>query len=230
MKQLGVLGGMGPAASAEFYRRLIAATPAACDQEHIPTVIWSNPTVPDRSTSILNGDDAPWDSLQQGILGLKAAGCDHIVIPCNTAHFWYDRLATLGVAITHIVDSVAQELQSQSLDNATIGILGTPATMKLNLYSHRLEQQGWKCIVPSEDQMLELVQPAIAQIKAGKTQCAFFMFDIVIKSLRDQGAQAVVLGCTEIPLVVQQPKLHGIPIINSIDSLVKSVVRQFDKI
>ena len=112
MKRLGILGGMGPAATAEFYRRLVEQTNANCDQEHIPVIIWGDPTVPDRSTSLMNRDDLPWEKLKQGILGLKNAGCEHIVIPCNTAHFWYDRMNKLGVPITHIVDSVAKELNS----------------------------------------------------------------------------------------------------------------------
>ena len=74
MKRLGILGGMGPAASAEFVNRLIAQTPATCDQEHIPFVLWSDPTVPDRSTSLINRDDRPWEKLRAGIEGLKNAG------------------------------------------------------------------------------------------------------------------------------------------------------------
>jgi aspartate racemase len=227
MTRLGILGGMGPAAGAEFYQRLIAQTPADCDQQHIPVVLWGDPTIPDRSTSLLAGDDAPWPLLRRGILGLKAAGCDHVVIPCNTAHFWYDRMATLGVPITHIVDSVAQELAAQGVEHCQIGVLGTPATMRLGLYNSRLDSLGWSCIVPSEQQMTDLVQPAIAQIKSGQTASAHDMFETVIESLIDRGARAVVLGCTEIPLVVRETKLLGIPLINSIDSLAKSAVKKF---
>jgi aspartate racemase len=227
MTRLGILGGMGPAAGAEFYQRLIAQTPADCDQQHIPVVLWGDPTVPDRSTSLLAGNDAPWPSLCRGILGLKAAGCDHVVIPCNTAHFWYDRMAALGVPITHIVDSVAEELVAQGIKNCQIGVLGTPATMRLGLYNSRLDSLGWSCIVPSEQQMTDLVQPAIAQIKANQLESAHSMFMMVIASLIDRGAKAVVLGCTEIPLVVRETEFLGIPLINSIDSLVKSAVKKF---
>ena len=75
MKRLGILGGMGPAASAEFVNRLIQQTPATCDQEHIPFVLWNDPTVPDRSTSLINRDDLPWEKLKRGIQGLKNADC-----------------------------------------------------------------------------------------------------------------------------------------------------------
>ena len=95
IKKLGILGGMGPAASNEFVTRLVAKTPATKDQDHIPFVLWSDSTVPDRSTSMLNGDDRPLPYLLAGIQGLKTAGCTTIVIPCNTAHFWFSHLVNM---------------------------------------------------------------------------------------------------------------------------------------
>jgi aspartate racemase len=224
MKRLGILGGMGPAASAEFVNRLIQQTPAACDQEHIPFVLWNDPTVPDRSTSLINRDDLPWEKLKAGILGLKNAGCDHIVIPCNTAHFWYDRMADLGVPITHIVDSVAMELKSQGIHNGTIGVIGTKATMSLGLYQHHLGKLGWNCITPSSSDMDDLVQPAIELIKANKMAVAHEYLMSTIDQLIPWGVQAVILGCTEIPLAIKETHYKNIPLINSIDSLVKAVL------
>jgi aspartate racemase len=227
MKRLGVLGGMGPAASAEFVKRLIQQTPATCDQEHIPFVLWSNPQVPDRSTSMRNGDDRPLPFLVEGVKGLKAAGCDLIVIPCNTAHFWFHKFSKINVRIVHIVDSVAVSLQDVGVTNATIGVMGTQATVELGLYQYQLNRQGWNCIVPSKEEMDTLVQPAIDLIKAGDLSQAHNMFMIVIDSLIARGAQAVVLGCTEIPLAVTQHRRDGIPLINSIDSLVKVAIKEF---
>lgn len=224
MKKLGVLGGMGPAAGAEFLVRLINQTPAKKDQEHIPAVLWSDPTVPDRSTSLLNGDDLPWPKLREGILGLRTAGCDHIVIPCNTAHFWYDRLQELGVPITHIVDSVADQLRASGVVNTTIGIMGTKATISQGLYQNRLSAQGWNCITPTSSEMNELVQPAIDLIKSGKMLLAEGMLNQVMGTLNDQGANAIVLGCTELPLAIRRTSFKNRPIVNSIDSLVKAVL------
>jgi len=228
MKRLGVLGGMGPAASAEFLVRLTEQTPATCDQEHIPVILWSDPTVPDRSTSLLNKDDLPWEKLKRGIQGLKNGDCDHIVIPCNTAHFWYDRLTALGVPITHIVDSVADELRAQNI-TGTIGVMGTRATMQLGLYNNHLSKLGWTCITPTSKEMEDYVQPGIDLIKANKPILAHGMLMTVVKSLIEKGAQAVVLGCTEIPLVVREKQYQEIPLINSIDSLVKSAIIEFKK-
>jgi aspartate racemase len=228
MKKLGVLGGMGPAATAEFYKRLVEQTPASCDQEHIPVVIWGDPTVPDRSTSLINRDDLPWEKLKQGILGLKDAGCDHIVIPCNTAHFWYDRMSQFGVPITHIVDSVATELKSLNIHHGTIGILGTKATMSLGLYQHYLGGKGWRCVTPNTHEMDTLVQPAIDLIKVNNIEDAHDLLIIVIERLIKWGVNAVVLGCTELPLAVKETHYKNIPLVNSIDSLAKAAIKEFN--
>ena len=229
MKRLGILGGMGPAASAEFVNRLIQQTPATCDQEHIPFVLWNDPTVPDRSTSLVNRDDLPWEKLKAGVISLKSAGCDHIVIPCNTAHFWFDRLNQLGVPITHIVGSVAEELRASKIYSGTIGIIGTKATMSLGLYQNCLGKLGWSCITPGTYEMDNIVQPAIDLIKAGNIDEAHDMLLKVVDQLIPWGVDAVVLGCTEIPLAIRETHHRNIPLINSIDSLVKAVINKYTK-
>jgi aspartate racemase len=228
MKKLGVLGGMGPAASAEFIVRLIQQTPASKDQDHIPFVLWNNPQIPDRSTSMRNGDDNPLPHLVEGIKALKHSGCDLIVIPCNTAHFWYHELSRLNVKIIHIVDSVADALSEIDVTNTTIGVMGTQATVEFGLYQYMLNKSGWNCITPTKEEMDTLVQPAIDLIKSGNISQAQLMLMTVINSLIDRGAKAVVLGCTEIPLAIKQTEENGIPIINSIDSLVKLAIRNFN--
>jgi aspartate racemase len=229
MKRLGILGGMGPAASAEFYRRLTDLTPANNDQEHIPCVIWSDPTVPDRSTSLINRDDLPWKKLKAGVIGLKNAGCDQIVIPCNTAHFWYDRLIQLDVPIIHIIDSVADELKSQGVNGGTIGIIGTVSTMRFGLYQHHLSKLGYSCVTPRAHDMDNLVQPAIDYIKANRLSEAHDLLMQVIDNLQSWNVNAIVLGCTEIPLAIKDSQSRGKPLVNSIDSLVKSVIKQYNQ-
>ena len=232
MKKLGILGGMGPAASAEFVNRLIAQTSASCDQEHIPFVLWSDPRVPDRSTSLRNKDDLPLSWLLDGIRGLKSAGCNCIVIPCNTAHFWFDEMkkqASWNSKIIHIVDSVVDALQDVNVTNSTIGIIGTQATIELGLYQYKLNKLGWNCITPTKEEMDTLVQPAINLIKANNNEAAQPLIMTVVNRLIDSGAKAVVFGCTELPLAVKQTEEKGIPLINSIDSLVKSALIEYNK-
>jgi len=229
MQRLGILGGMGPAASAEFVTRLIAQTPATHDQQHIPFVLWNEPRIPDRSQAMQDGNNAPLLWLLQGIQALKTVGCDHVVIPCNSAHYWYDDMTKMGVPITHIVDSIADQLRELQLANTTIGIMGTQGTINNGIYQYRLEQQGWRCLVPDRAEMDFFVQPAIDFIKAGKIGESQVLLMQVIHSLIDRGAQAVVLGCTELPLSIGIASEQGVPIVNSIDSLVQAVIKNQHK-
>src|SRR5580693_7157836 len=123
-KILGVLGGMGPLASAQFMLRLTLLTPASRDQEHVPAVLWSDPRVPDRTAGKLGGgaDPLPW--LLRGVRGLRAAGCGAIAIPCNTAHGWFDEMAAEGLPILHIVDAAAVALR-QVAPEGVVGVMGT---------------------------------------------------------------------------------------------------------
>ena len=228
MKRLGILGGMGPAASAEYITRLIQQTPATCDQEHIPFVLWNNPQIPDRSTSMRAGDSKPLRYLIEGILALRYSQCDLIVIPCNTAHFWFDELIKHDVPIIHIVDSVANALRGVNV-TGTVGVMGTQGTIEFGLYQNHLGKLGWDCIVPTTEEMDTLVQPAIDLIKSGQLDQAHDMFMLVVDSLIARGAQAVVLGCTEIPLAVREESKNGTPLINSIDSLVKVAINEFNR-
>jgi len=133
----------------------------------------------------------------------------------------------MGIRIIHIVDSVAASLNSLNVRNTTIGIIGTQATIELGLYQYRLNKLGWNCITPSNDEMNTLVQPAINLIKANNIIDAYPMIMTVIKSLIDSGAKSVVLGCTELPLAVREDIINGIPIVNSIDSLIREVHRWY---
>jgi aspartate racemase len=171
-----------------------------------------------------NGDHRPLPFLLEGIQILKNTGCDHIVIPCNSAHYWYDDLVKMGVPITHIVDSVASELINLNAENQCIGVMGTQGTIEQGIYQNRLNQQGWTCIVPDQYEMDTYVQPAIDLIKAGKIQESQHLLMTVIYSLIDRGAKAVVLGCTELPLAIRITSEDGVPIVNSIDSLVKAAI------
>jgi aspartate racemase len=111
-KVLGVLGGMGPLASAQFMLRLTLLTPADRDQDHIPAVLWSDPRIPPRTNGKISGANDPLPWLLRGIAGLKQAGCRAIAIPCNTAHLWYDQMAeAAGMPVLHIVDAAATDLR-----------------------------------------------------------------------------------------------------------------------
>jgi aspartate racemase len=222
---LGVLGGMGPLASAHFMLRLTLLTPAARDQDHVPAVLWSDPRVPSRTRGRISGPDDPLPWLQRGVRGLKAAGCGAIAIPCNTAHGWYDDLRAEGLPLLHIVDATAAALRPV-LASGRIGLMGTAATLGMRLYQDRLEAQGWDCIVPADAEMDALVAPAIHAVKINRVADAYAPLARVVQSLAARGAKAVVLGCTEIPLGLQAGPWRGlgVPVIDSVDALALAAI------
>jgi aspartate racemase len=224
-KLLGVLGGMGPLASAQFMLRLTLLTPATRDQDHIPTVLWSDPRVPDRTVGKLSGgaDPLPW--LLRGITGLRQAGCGAIAIPCNTAHGWFDAMqASARVPILHIVDAAAADLHRMKIAAGTIGLMGTQATLAMRLYQDRLGAQGWDCIVPTQHEMDRLVSPAIAHVKANRVAEAYAPLAEVVRNLATRGASCVVLGCTEIPLGIQAGPAPECPVVDTIDALARAAI------
>jgi aspartate racemase len=222
---LGVLGGMGPLASAHFMTRLTLLTPAARDQDHIPAVLWSDPRVPDRSRGRLGGGPDPLPALLRGVHGLRQAGCGAIAIPCNTAHGWYDEMAAEGLPILHIVDATADALRRVA-PAGCIGVMGTAATLAMRLYHDRLEQQGWSCIQPDETEMRDLVLPAIADVKANRVAAAYAPLAEAATRLAGRGAVAVVLGCTELPLGIQAGPWQNlnVPLVDSIDALALAAI------
>jgi aspartate racemase len=221
---LGVLGGMGPLASAQFMVRLTQLTPAERDQDHIPTVLWSDPRVPDRTIDqpIGASDPLPW--LLRGIDGLQRAGCGAIAIPCNTAHRWYEAMrAHAGVPILHIVDATAAELR-RAATTGRIGVLATEAALALRLYQDRLAELGWDCIVPTQAEMDRLVTPAIRLVKLNRLAEAYAPLAVMVQSLAERGAASIVLGCTEIPLGIQAGPPLALAMVDSIDALALAAI------
>ncbi len=221
-KTLGVLGGMGPLASAQFMLRLTLLTPAEWDQDHIPSVLWSDPRVPDRTAARLGTGEDPLPALLRGIRGLEAAGVGAIAIPCNTAHGWIEGMqAATRLPILHIVDAAETELLRLGVARERIGVMGTAATLAMRLYQDRLESRGWDCITPTEEEMRRLVTPAIAEVKANRVMEAYAPLAEAARALAARGATAVVLGCTEIPLGIAAGPALPFPVCDTIDALAR---------
>lgn len=225
MRMLGVLGGMGPLASAEFMRRLTLLTPAARDQDHIPSVLWSDPRVPDRTAARIAGGEDPLPALLRGIRGLEAAGAGAIAIPCNTAHGWFDAMQdATRLPILHIVDAAAEELARLGVTAGPVGVMGTAGTLAMRLYQQRLEARGYACLVPEPSEMETLVTPAIAQVKANAVAAAYTPLAEAATRLAARGAQAVVLGCTEIPLGIAAGPALPFPVCDTLDALARAAI------
>ena len=221
-RRLGVLGGMGPLAGAAFALRMVQLTPVDNDQQHIPVLLCNDPGIPDRSSALLCHGPSPLPAMLRGIATLVAGGADCIAIPCNTAHLWFDELqAASPRRLLHIVDSVVADLRRQGVTQGKVGILGTPATVAMGLYQRHLRAAGYQPIEPSPEDMQRLCVPAIAAVKANRIDDAFAPAAEGIRLLARQGARAVVLGCTELPLAVpaQRRREFDIVLTDSIDAL-----------
>jgi aspartate racemase len=224
-RMLGVLGGMGPLASAHFMLRLTLLTPAGRDQDHIPAVLWSDPRVPDRTAARLAGGEDPLPVLLRGIHGLEAAGCGAIAIPCNTAHGWHAAMqAATALPILHIVTATGDELLRLGVAPGRIGVMGTAATLEMRLYQQGLEHRGWPCLVPEPAEMEALVTPAIGLVKANQVAEAYAPLAEMARRLVARGAGAVVLGCTEIPLGIAAGPALPFPVADSIDALARAAI------
>ncbi len=226
-KILGVLGGMGPLASAHFMLRLTLLTPAELDQDHIPAILWSDPRVPARVAGQrgTGPDPLPW--LIHGLHGLERAGCGAVVMPCNLAHVWIDGMrAATSLPILHIVDAAIDELRRLAVPPGPVGVMGTAPTLEVRLYQDRLAAHGRASLIPTDDEMADYVTPAIAAVKANRVADAYAPLAEIVVRLRDRGAQTVILGCTEIPLglAAGPSDTLGIPIIDSIDALALAAI------
>lgn len=223
---LGVLGGMGPLASAQFMQRLTLLTPAERDQDHLPAVLWSDPLVPDRVAAQQGRGPDPLPRLLRGLRGLEAAGCGAVAVPCNTAHGWYDAMqAATSLPILHIVDAAAEELRRLGIPGGRIGVMGTAATLAMRLYQDRLDRLGWECLVVPDGDMARLVSPGIAAVKANRPADAYAPLRQAALDLADRGARAIVLGCTEIPLGIAAGPALPVPLADTIDALARAAIR-----
>lgn len=225
MRMLGVLGGMGPLAGAQFVARLTLLTPAERDQDHIPVVLWSDPRVPDRTAARLGAGEDPLPAMRRGLTGLAAAGCGAIAIPCNTAHGWLPELrAATALPILDIVAATVMELRRLRVPPGPIGLLATGATLAMGLYQAQLEPAGYGCLVPTATEMAALVTPAIALVKANDVAAAYPPLAEAARQLAARGARAVVLGCTEIPLGIAAGPAPGVVLCDSIDALARAAI------
>lgn len=227
---LGVLGGMGPMAGAAFALRLAALTPADADQQHIPTLLRNDPRIPDRSSAYMAGGENPLPYMVEGVRFLERAGAQLIAIPCNTAHLWYDDIAaSTQRPVLHIIRAVIDDLRRLGLPTGRIGLMGTAATLKLGLYQRHLEAEGYECLVPDDDEVERYCMASIRAVKGNRLEAAYAPAADGIARLKARGADAVVLGCTELPLAVPhalRPTL-GITLTDSIDALARAAIAHY---
>lgn len=196
---IGILGGMGPAATAEFFRRIVAATPASRDQEHLHILIDNDPSVPDRSAALLGTGADPTPTLVTMAQRLAAAGADLLVIPCNTASAFTQRIADrVDIPILRWDAAVVEGVRQRRPEAHRIGVLATTGTIDAGVYNARLLAEGIDCATPSISGQ-ERVMAIISARKAGTPAADLAAgLDIAVQELLDSDAQDVLLACTEL--------------------------------
>ena len=194
---------MGPLATVDFMAKVIGRTPATHDQDHPPMIVYSHGEIPNRTDAILDGAESPLDDLLAGIRFLADAGSAMIAIPCNTAHYWYeDMQAATSVPILHIADAALDAAASDGRTLNTVGVLSTTGTVAAGIYRQRLEAKGLTALEPDENAQRDLVTAGIAHVKSGDLAAARELLGRAAETLLDTGAEAVILGCTEIPVAL----------------------------
>ncbi|MBP6893982.1 MAG: aspartate/glutamate racemase family protein [Gammaproteobacteria bacterium] len=220
---IGILGGMGPLATLDFMHKVLAATPARCDQDHLPLLVSSIPQIPDRTAAFLGEGVSPLPALVDSARRLADAGVRLLVMPCNTAHLWFEPLqAALGLPMLHLVDVALDEAVRQAPPGAALGLLATPATLASGLYVRRAGASvHWQ--MPTPDELARWVVPGIQAIKAGDLAQGETCLRQAAQALADRGARILVLGCTEIPLVLDAARA-GLPVIDATAALARATV------
>ncbi|MDP5275483.1 aspartate/glutamate racemase family protein [Chengkuizengella axinellae] len=199
-KVIGIIGGMGPMATVDLMEKIIANTPAKQDQEHIHVIADNNSQIPDRTSAILGRgkDPTPW--MIQSAQRLQNAGAEILVMACNTAHFFYNAVrSSIHIPILHIPLETAYYLKINHYKS--VGLLATDGTIKSKLYQRYFENFEINYI-PTDEILQEKVMEGIYEVKGGKLETGSQLLSEAAEQLISNGADAIIAGCTEVPLVL----------------------------
>ena len=210
MKTLGVIGGMGPAATVDFFSKLIALTKADADQQHLPVIIDSNTHIPDRSAAILHGAPSPLPELCKSARRLEQAGAELIVMTCNTAHYYFDAVqSSVSVPMLHIARETAKAARDSGPE--ALALLSTTGTLQSGVYTEAFSREapGLRLLTPDTAGQAALMSMIYDGVKAGKREYDVQSVADLLERLRAQGAQSFILGCTELPLAFATSHIDG---------------------
>lgn len=222
---------MGPAATVDFLDKLVALTDAKTDQDHLPIVILNDPRIPDRTKAIVSGGPSPLPLLTEFVYYLQKFDVDFIVIPCNSAHYWYEELVqNCAVPVLSIVSATVDEVRTVAPAGDKIGILSTSGTRFAKLYDTALISAGFSVGLLTENEQDLFVSTSIALIKAGKTEEARDLIDEAIERLAALGCRHIVLGCTEISIILgREVHIKNMTVIDSNTALAKMTLRRIGR-
>lgn len=224
---LGILGGLGPMATVYFYEMLTRHTKASCDQDHIDVIINSRASTPDRTRFILGqSDENPFDIMAEDAARLVTFGADVLAIPCNTAHYFYDRLnESIHVPILNMVEQTVLEAKRRGCRK--VGLLATTGTICTHTYARACEKHGLAWAAPDEAGQADIMDVIYGDIKQGR-RADMAKFGSVVRRLQAEGCERMILGCTELSLVKKEELLNAM-YIDSMEVLAKNAIETFGR-
>ncbi|WP_393971947.1 amino acid racemase [Oxyplasma meridianum] len=222
-KLLGILGGMGPAATIDFMDKLVKVTAAKKDQDQIPALVYNNTQIPDRNEAFLRGGESPLPELIKSAKILEKSGCDIMAIPCNTAHIWFDEIAnSTTMEVLNAPGIVSKKLSRGS----RAGIICTTPVKLSGLYRDSLLERDVELFYPeSQDAVME----AIYMVKSGKMHKAEQIFMEQVDSLRREGCERIIAGCSEVSVALGKSDPMQF-LVDPMESLAAECARRFKKI
>lgn len=201
-KTIGIIGGMGPLATADLFKKIITITPAKSDNEHIRVVIDNNTNIPDRTAAILGKGKDPVSEMVRSAVSLENIGADLLIMPCNTAHYFYERITPfVKIPFINMLEETAKEIKAKGIGK--VGLLATSGTINSGVYSKMFEKYGIQELHPVGCDQEEVMRIIYDGVKAGNYDLDISGFLKVVDSLIAQGAEYLVLGCTELPLAFE---------------------------
>ena len=222
---VGMLGGMGPLATIDFQRKVLEATSARGVQDHVPLLVSCIPQIPDRIVAFRGHGESPLAAIVASGQRLVAGGAGVIVMPCNTAHLWFDAVqAALGLPMIHMVDAAIDDVRVAIGAQVRVGLLATEATLESGLYTQRaVGGSPIQWLLPTAREMADGVTPGIAAVKAGQLEEARQHFVTAVQGMKQRGAGVLLLACTEIPLALDARRAD-MPMIDATAALARCAV------
>jgi len=225
-KIIGILGGMGPEATIDLFYKIIKFTPAEKDQDHLRIIIDNNPKIPDRTAAILGKGEDPLPALRESAQNLEKAGADFIIIPCNTAHYFLPSIQeSVKIPVLNMIEETAKETRRKIPPIKKVGLLASVGVYETKIYYQHFKKFDIKVISPEEKDK-EKVMEVIYAIKAGNLSKEVKKKILQIaQKLIDKGVEAIITGCTEIPLILKEGDV-SVPIIDPTQVLAKIAIQK----
>jgi len=223
-KIIGILGGMGPEATLDLFRKIIRLSAVEKDQDHFRIIIDNNPKIPDRTAAIFGKGENPLPALQKTAKNLEKAGADFIIMPCNTAHYFISEIQqSIKIPILNMIKETAHYVKSIFPSIKNVGLLATKGTYKTELYTSFFKEKNIKVLMPSPPEQ-EIIMKVIYKVKSGilSEEMKKQMIAISEEQIK-KGAQVIIAGCTEIPLILKNEDLK-VPVIDPTNILAKKAI------